>query len=221
MTESPQPEPPSAGVDTAHLKDYQQLRRSVDDRKVAGVAGGLGRHLNIDPTVLRVAFVALALFGGAGLVLYGAAWVLVPEQGRSEGLLATNPATRNVLLIGAALLSGLVLVARSWGGFGFPWPLAVIALVAFVILMNRDKSMNTQYAPPPPGTPPHAVTPGPGQAEGTTPPPWMPPTPPAYQPPPPRPDRGPKLFGVTLALVAVALGLLGLYDAAGNSVVGA
>lgn len=228
MTESPQPEPPSAGVDTAHLKDYQQLRRSVDDRKVAGVAGGLGRHLNIDPTVLRVAFVALALFGGAGLVLYGAAWVLVPEQGRSEGLLRTNPATRNVLLIGAALLSGLVLVARSWGGFGFPWPLAVIALVAFVILMNRDKSMNTQYAPPPPGTPPYAVAPRPGQAEGTipppdgtTPPPWMPPTPQAYQPPPPRPDRGPKLFGVTLALVAVALGLLGLYDAAGNSVVGA
>jgi len=48
----------------------------------------------------------------------------------------------------------------------------------------------------------------------------MPPTQQAYQPPAPKPDRGPKLFWFTLALVAVALGSLGLYDVSGGSVVG-
>ena len=48
---------------------------------MAGVAGGLGRHLDVDPTILRVLFVVLVFFGGAGLLLYGALWLLVPEEG--------------------------------------------------------------------------------------------------------------------------------------------
>ena len=75
---------PQPGVDRQHLRSYEQLRRSVTDRKVAGVAGGLGRHLNIDPTILRVLFVVLCFFGGAGFVAYGVAWLLVPEEGRRE-----------------------------------------------------------------------------------------------------------------------------------------
>ena len=42
------------------------------------------RHLDIDPLILRVAFVVLAFFGGAGLLLYGACWLLVPEDGRDR-----------------------------------------------------------------------------------------------------------------------------------------
>ena len=38
------------GVDRHHLRHYEQLHRSVSDRKIAGVAGGLGRHLNLDRT---------------------------------------------------------------------------------------------------------------------------------------------------------------------------
>ena len=40
------------------------------------------RHLDIDPLILRVAFVVLVFFGGAGLILYGACWLLVPEEGQ-------------------------------------------------------------------------------------------------------------------------------------------
>ena len=61
MTETPQQD----RIDTAHLRDYSQLRRSPTDRKVAGVAGGLGRHLNIDPTILRIGFVAVAIVSAA------------------------------------------------------------------------------------------------------------------------------------------------------------
>ncbi len=64
MTETPQQAPPqgphqpppSAGWNTEHLKDYRALRRSREDRKVAGVAGGLARHLDIDPKTLRKHF---------------------------------------------------------------------------------------------------------------------------------------------------------------------
>ena len=189
-------------IDTDHLRDYRALRRSPTDRKVAGVAGGLGRHLNIDPTILRVAFVVLCFFGGAGLVLYGAAWLLVPEEGRAHSIAATGEGTRNVLLIVAAVFAGLLFLGDSWGGFGFPWPLAIIALVVFVVLMNRDKPMQTAGATAGPGAPS-----------------WAPPTAPAYQPPPPRPDRGPKLFWVTVALLAIALGILWLFELGGAAVV--
>src|SRR5688500_15507731 len=90
MTEPPQQD----RVTTQHLRDLQGLRRSVTDRKVAGVAGGLGRHLNIAPTILRVLFVVACFFGGAGFVLYGAAWLLVPEEGAEQGAVATPPSTR-------------------------------------------------------------------------------------------------------------------------------
>jgi phage shock protein PspC (stress-responsive transcriptional regulator) len=229
MTETPQQD----RVNTENLRDYSQLRRSRTDRKVAGVAGGLGRHLNIDPTILRVVFVVLCFFGGAGFVLYGAAWLFVPEDGDNDAKIATNPSTRNVLLIGAAVLAGLLLLGDSWGGFWFPWPLAIIALVVFLVLMNRDNRMNTAPSGQAPGhQPPQGGTSTLPAAHptGTEPtveyspqppaPPWMPPTQQAYQPPAPKPDRGPKLFWFTLALVAVALGSLGLYDVSGGSVVG-
>ena len=192
---------PTRRIDTEHLRDYRALRRSLTDRKVAGVAGGLGRHLNIDPTILRVAFVVLCFFGGAGFVLYGAAWLLVPEEGKAQSIAGTGEGTRNVLLIIAAVFAALLFLGDSWGGFGFPWPLAIIALVVFVVLMNRDKPMQTTDPAAAPGAPS-----------------WAPPTAPAYQPPPPRPDRGPTLFWVTLALLAIGLGVLWLFELGGTAV---
>jgi len=58
-----------------------QLRRSGDDRMLAGVAGGIARYLNADVTLVRVIIAALALFTGAGVALYVAAWLLIPEEG--------------------------------------------------------------------------------------------------------------------------------------------
>src|SRR5688500_8326401 len=114
-TQPPPPGPPAApreqpprGWNTDNLKDYRQLRRSRADRKVAGVAGGLGRHLDVDPTVLRVLFVVLVFFGGAGLLMYGALWLLVPEEGTGESVVRTSDSTRNAVLITIAVIAGLV-----------------------------------------------------------------------------------------------------------------
>lgn len=212
MTETPPPQDqqPRSGVDTGNLRSYERLRRSTTDRKIAGVAGGLGRHLNIDPTVLRVLFVVLTLFGGAGLVLYGAMWLIVPEEGREDGVINTTPSTRNALLIVAGVVTALVLLSDSVGDMGFPWPLALIALVVLLVFANRDR----------PGRAPATTTPSavPGSPEGPT--TWAAPVT-AAAAPGPRRDRGPRLFGATLAAVAVALGSLGLYEASGGTVVDA
>ncbi len=231
MTEThTQPEEqPRTGLATENLRSYERLRRSVTDRKIAGVAGGLGRHLNIDPTVLRVLFVVLVFFGGAGLLIYAAAWLLVPEEGTDDSVVQTSPSTRNTLLIVAGVLGALLLIGDTWGGVGFPWPIALIGLVVAVVLLNRDSGSS----PPPPPGPPHP----PQEATMTddTPTTTLDPTPPAppvgpwsYQvgaaptpPAPPAPDRGPKLFGPTVALLLVALGSLGLYDSVGGDVVDA
>jgi phage shock protein PspC (stress-responsive transcriptional regulator) len=58
------------------------LRRRTTDRVIGGVAGGLGDYFNVDPLLIRIGFVGLIIFGGAGLVLYLIAWLLMPAQGK-------------------------------------------------------------------------------------------------------------------------------------------
>ena len=62
------------------MEPSRRLYRSRKDRKLAGVCGGVGEYLNVDPTVVRVLFVVLAVLGGAGLLIYLAMWLLVPEE---------------------------------------------------------------------------------------------------------------------------------------------
>src|SRR5260370_340453 len=59
----------------------RKLRRSGADKMLAGVAGGMARYLNADVTLVRVIIAALVLFTGAGVALYVAAWLLIPEDG--------------------------------------------------------------------------------------------------------------------------------------------
>jgi phage shock protein PspC (stress-responsive transcriptional regulator) len=57
------------------------LRRPHDARMIAGVAAGAADYFGIDVTIVRILLVVLALFGGAGVPLYLAGWLLVPDQG--------------------------------------------------------------------------------------------------------------------------------------------
>ena len=71
-----------------------QLRRSGDDRMLAGVAGGLARSLGTDVTLVRVIIAALVLFTGAGAALYLAAWLLIPADNDDESIAAAWIARR-------------------------------------------------------------------------------------------------------------------------------
>ena len=57
-----------------------RLRRSRTQRMLGGVCGGLAESLEVDVTLLRIAFVALTVLGGGiGIPLYIAAWIIAPE----------------------------------------------------------------------------------------------------------------------------------------------
>jgi len=58
----------------------RSLRRSMNERVIAGVCGGLAAYLKIDPVVVRVIFVLLMVFGGGGLLAYIILWIVVPED---------------------------------------------------------------------------------------------------------------------------------------------
>ncbi|MCW2765267.1 MAG: PspC domain protein [Nocardioides sp.] len=211
--------PPDAPTGNAHgpgdggpratreqIRDVGRLRRTRDDRKVAGVAGGLARHLDVDPVILRVAFVVLVFFGGAGLLLYGAAWLLVPEEGSDSATINLDERSRTFALAIVGALAVFALIGDSWGVFGFPWPVAVVALVALLILTRRGAN----------ATPPRAGTGVPATSQPTT---WTAPTYVAPVGPPRNPrKRGPRLFWFTLALIALSEGVLGIVDLAGAPV---
>ncbi|BCL13932.1 PspC domain-containing protein [Micromonospora sagamiensis] len=60
---------------------YKQLRRPTTDRMVAGVASGLGRYFDVDPTLVRVVFaVSVLLTAGVTLLAYPVMWFLMPEE---------------------------------------------------------------------------------------------------------------------------------------------
>jgi len=61
-----------------------RLYRSRTDRFLGGVCGGLGRYLNIDPTIIRLIFLLLLFGNGVGFLLYILLWVLLPVEGGAE-----------------------------------------------------------------------------------------------------------------------------------------
>jgi phage shock protein PspC (stress-responsive transcriptional regulator) len=244
--ESPAQEGPR--VSPEQMRDLRRLRRSRSDRKIAGVAGGLGRHLDVDPTILRVVLVVLCFFGGTGFLLYGALWLLVPDDGADRAIVHTSDDLQKGLLIGAGVLAAIFLLGQGWSGwwFGPGLPIGLVAVAAVTWLVLRERKRGTPQPPfyPPAGAGPMtnpAATGVPSPETGTatgapvgsyapadpsaagtgfTPPPARPAwAPPPYVPPVPRPRRtGLVLFWPTLALVAIGLGTLGLYDSAGNNV---
>ena len=60
------------------------IRRSATDAKLAGLCGGVAQHWGVDPLLVRVGWVLLALSGGVGLVLYLAGWLLIPVEGKDK-----------------------------------------------------------------------------------------------------------------------------------------
>jgi len=72
----------------------RKLYRSVDDRKIAGVCGGLGDYFDIDPTIVRLLWVSMVLAFGTGVLAYILAWIIVPEIPMSK-VAATRTVTEN------------------------------------------------------------------------------------------------------------------------------
>jgi phage shock protein PspC (stress-responsive transcriptional regulator) len=101
------PEEQPTGPTQEQPPPRRRLTRSREDRVVAGVCGGFARYFNIDPVFTRIAAVALAFVGGAGLLLYLAALLLMPSEEGDAPVAASGEGRNRVLVIvgvGAVLL---------------------------------------------------------------------------------------------------------------------
>ncbi len=62
------------------MSNTKRLYRSQNQRMISGVCGGIAEYFNLDPTIVRVAFVLAALLWGGGVVAYILLWVVIPEN---------------------------------------------------------------------------------------------------------------------------------------------
>jgi phage shock protein C len=118
------------------------LRRSRDDKVIAGVACGLGRYLGVDPVIIRVAFVVLAVSGGSGLLLYLIGMIAIPEERPGEIPHDAPPGDQHtgVMILGGVLVvvGGLLLADRVVPNLTTVLgPLVLIGLGAAVIVGAR------------------------------------------------------------------------------------
>lgn len=122
-----------------------RLYRSRTNRMVSGVCGGLGEYLGLDPTWIRLAFLAFTLAGGAGILIYILMLIIVPENpnqvaaptslavsdqqpgsepgsGDADSMLPEAERTRNAVLFGAIIIvAGAFLLLRNLGLGLFDW----------------------------------------------------------------------------------------------------
>ena len=172
----------------------RRLTRSRENRWLGGVSAGLGEYFDLNPIVYRIAFVALALAGGTGILLYVAAWLVIPDAGEDDSIAATaikEHRERPWLVIGVGLLAfGAILAlseARFWPNPGNLWLAAALAGGAIVWWQVSTHSSRKSAAAP-------AVASG--------------------QPAAPKPRRR-SLLPVATGLLIGGLGLVGLLDATG------
>jgi phage shock protein C len=126
-----------------------QLRRSRDDRMIAGVCGGLAHYLGVDPVLVRVAAVVIALMGGAAVIAYIVAWVLIPEARPGElGPGAPRPAGANpetLRFVAGAVLIGLgglwllgAVIPGLWASHVI-WPIALVVVGVYLLVRGTHR----------------------------------------------------------------------------------
>ncbi|MFE2750644.1 PspC domain-containing protein [Actinosynnema sp. NPDC059335] len=133
----------AAGVEET-LKDFwaTRPRRPHDGRKIAGVAAGIAQRYQIDPVIVRVAFVAMALCNGAGLLIYLLGWLWLAqaddEVSAAEALIGrgrSSTPTALTVLLGLAVLPATGFFVDG----GFTMVGGVLLSVGAIYLLHRGR----------------------------------------------------------------------------------
>jgi phage shock protein PspC (stress-responsive transcriptional regulator) len=128
----------------------RELRRPKDGRMVAGVAAGLAEYFGLRPAIYRIAFAALALVGGAGILLYVVAALVIPSEGSDESIaeeFLRRHRDRPGMLVALGIAGVLAIAIVSSPGRDWGWPLAgpawfllvVLGAVAVAHVSRRDR----------------------------------------------------------------------------------
>jgi signal transduction histidine kinase/phage shock protein PspC (stress-responsive transcriptional regulator) len=126
-----------------------RLTRRSHDKLIAGVAGGIGDRFEIEPNLVRLAFVVLTFAGGAGVVLYLAGWLWLPEDNGSAALIERGGGRRRsdwvqIAALGAVVL-GVLLLSQSIG-LRIPdavvWPVVLAAMGTALIVGRSGKPID-------------------------------------------------------------------------------
>ena len=124
---------------TDTIREPRRLSRPRDGRWLGGVSSGLGAYFDLSPAIYRIAFVALALAGGTGILLYIAAWLVIPEEGEDDSIAAAmlkRNHDRPGRAVGLALIAFVGILAlseaRFWPSPGNLWLAAALAGAALV-----------------------------------------------------------------------------------------
>src|SRR3954451_4724302 len=106
------------------------LRRDPTRRILGGVCAGFAERFDVDPLVVRVAFIAAAMAGGLGFAVYAVAWVLMPAGPGQAAPRGGGPGSVEMALGVALLALSLLLAFRSlgiWFSDAVVWPLVLVA----------------------------------------------------------------------------------------------
>jgi phage shock protein PspC (stress-responsive transcriptional regulator)/predicted membrane protein len=134
------------------------------DRVLGGVCSGLARYLGVDPILVRVVVAVLTLFAGGGILLYLAAWLLIPEEGRDQSAgqqLFGNNNTQTAAIVAVVVVVALMLAIPGSGWLGIGPHFGASGLVLLIVagalvywLIRREG-----HPPPPAATPTSTSTP--------------------------------------------------------------
>ena len=143
----------------------KRIYRSKKESMIAGVCGGLGEYLDIDPVIVRIIFVLLAFAGGAGVIGYIIAWIIIPEApaetadtgGGAQAAPAIPEENEAAKKEKRALFAGFILIALGlvflfsrifrWFDFWDLWPIILIIIgLAIVLKAKREKHENPASA---------------------------------------------------------------------------
>lgn len=117
----------------------RKLYRSTKNSMIAGVCGGIGEYLNIDPTIVRLFAVLLIFAEGVGIILYLIAWIIVPRAEAAEGQIENQKDSGSrrylpgLILVGVGILF-LLNNFIPWFHFHFIWPVILILLGLFLLI---------------------------------------------------------------------------------------
>jgi phage shock protein PspC (stress-responsive transcriptional regulator) len=146
--------PPDGDFDPHRLRTISDMRRSTDDRLLGGVCAGAAKYLNIDPIIVRVVIAVLTVAGFAGVILYVAAWFLLPAEDADKSIAAewfrldkNEEQIRIVGLLVAAVLAALAIVGdNGYAWWGVPWFLLPLAAIYYLFAVRPRRRREAEAA---------------------------------------------------------------------------